>query len=75
MANMNITRRGFIQGMSALSFAFAVQPKSVFGAKPSPFSPHGILRIEPDNTIHITMPTPRSVRAHTPAWRKFWPTN
>ena len=56
MANLNITRRGFIQGMSALSFAFALQPKSVLGAKPSPFSPHGILRIDPDNSIHITMP-------------------
>ena len=56
MAKLSVTRRGFIQGMSALSFAFALRPNAVLGAKPSALSPHGILRIEPDNSIHVTMP-------------------
>ena len=56
MGNLRITRRGFIQGVSALSFAFALGPRSARGTKPQAFVPHGILRIDPDNTVHVTMP-------------------
>ena len=56
MDKYTVTRRGFIHGLSALSFSFAVSPKISFADKPQSFSPHGILRIETDNKIRIAMP-------------------
>ncbi|MGR8950605.1 MAG: molybdopterin cofactor-binding domain-containing protein, partial [Gammaproteobacteria bacterium] len=56
MDNFKVSRRNFIHGMSALSFSFALDPKSAFAEASTTFSPHGIIRIEPDSTVRISMP-------------------
>lgn len=57
MRSSVFTRRGFLKGASALTFALAVSPAAVAVARnEGPFRPSAILRIEPDDTVRIFMP-------------------
>ena len=58
MSELNLSRRGFIQGASALSFCLVLPgrgARAVARAATS-LSPNALLRIDPDNTEAVVVP-------------------
>ncbi len=54
-----LTRRGFIRGASALTFALALGPRrglAAAGGAPPVLSPNALLSIDTDGAVRITMP-------------------
>lgn len=56
MAELNLNRRGFLKSTAALSLSLSFAPQALAAKAGAAFSPHGILRIESDNTVRIMMP-------------------
>lgn len=58
MSNVLVARRGFLKGTAYLTFGLTLSPTQLLaeGGQPKTFSPHAMLRIDPDNTIRIIMP-------------------